>query len=256
MKSPDCSSCGACFTRMMRSWNSSWRWSALLRWFFCLVACLAAIPLANAQNLKLSPEQIELAKKATTDKVADFHVIIREAIKSSQQKDWTAVYNGTVELHVKGKPVVSFRCSTLPNDKPPAADPKKEYSLTLSTGTMKVPLKGERYYTWKRGLREDGIRPCLRLASEVPTVNVGTERDREKFISFLINGAEKGDFHFATNILVHAGFKDAWRGSAGCLTIHPDDAKKFFDAIPVDTVGTLSLFRGIEDEKTKTSHDY
>ena len=236
--------------------RDSFSWAPLLHWGFFLAATLTIVPFTNAQNLKLTPEQIQLAKKATTDIQADCHIIIRETVKSAQQKDWTAVYNATIELHVKGKPVVSFKGSTLPNDKPPTSDPKKIYSLTLSTGTMKVPLKGERFYTWKRGLREDGIRPCLRLAAEVPTVNVGTERDRDKFTSFLINGAEKGDFHFATNILVHAGSKENWRGSAGCLTIRPEDADAFFNAIPVDTVGTLSLFRGIEDDVTQTSHDY
>lgn len=32
---------------------------------------------------------------------------------------------------------------------------------------------------------------------------------------------------YATHIDIHSGFTTQWRGSAGCLTIHPDDWKKF-----------------------------
>jgi hypothetical protein len=197
----------------------------------------------------------ELAKASTTKTQASVHVIFREVVESKQQKDWTGVYNASVELYNGDKLIGTYRGSTLPNDKPPATSPAYEYSVVLSTGSLK-PVIGECFYTWTRTLRADGKSPCLRLAAKVPTLNVGTARDIDKFASFLKDRAIKGFFQYAENILVHGGFKTAWRGSAGCLTIHPDDTEKFFESILSDSQGTLSLYRGIHDASTQTSYDY
>jgi hypothetical protein len=197
----------------------------------------------------------ELAKAATTKTQASVHVIIREVIESKQQKDWTDIYNASVELYNGDKLIGTYRGSTLPNDKPPAASPAYEYSVVLSTGSLK-PVIGDCFYTWTRTLRADGKSPCLRLSVKVPTLNVGTARDIDKFASFLKDGAIKGYFQYAENILVHEGYKTTWRGSAGCLTIHPEDADGFFAAIPEKTNGTLSLFRGIHDDATQSSYNF
>jgi hypothetical protein len=202
----------------------------------------------------------ELVNKATTDAKAATHVVVTEVVESKHQQDWTSIYNATIEVFQAGVSKGKFRGSSLPNDKPRKDWPEYEYSVVISTGSLKSS-SDERYYTWVKGLRAEKDangkdRPCLRLNQKVPTINVGTARDRDKFIASIIHGAIKGDYHYAENILVHAGDKANWRGSAGCLTIHPDDAAAFFKLIPENARGTLALYRGLHDAETHKSYNY
>ena len=227
------------------------------------VLVMLASLFASSSTFAQAPPKIdaELSKKATTDKKQSYHVVFTEIVESKQQKDWTGVYNADVEVFKDGKSIGKFKGSTLPNDKPKKTDPAYEYSVVISTGSLKRALKQERFFSWKRGVREEkdkdgNDRPCLRLETKVPTLNVGTAREVDKLASKLINGAVVGNFNYATSILIHSGDKEFWRGSAGCLTIRPADAGNFFMLFPVGTTGTLSINRGIHDEETKMSYDY
>ena len=221
---------------------------------FILAALGLVAPILHAADTKPTIDP-NLAKEATVGSKAFVHVVFTEVLESKRQRDWTDTYNATVELLHGDKRVGQFRGSTLPNDRPPSESPKYEYSVVLSTGALK-PLLGDRFFRWEKTLRADGRAPCLRLAGKVPTLNVGTARDADKFVSFLVAGAIKGSFFYAENILVHSGHKERWRGSAGCLTIHPDDAAAFFAAIPDNAKGTLAVHRGLHDFATKTSYSY
>lgn len=37
----------------------------------------------------------------------------------------------------------------------------------------------------------------------------------------------------ANYIHIHWGYSKTWRGSAGCMTIHPDDWASFLSSVPV-----------------------
>jgi|GEM_PF-6914748 len=195
----------------------------------------------------------ELIKAATTDKPGAFHIVIRELITSKNQSDWTSKYNATVEVFKGKTKVATFAGSTLPNFKPGAGKPADwEYSVVMATCAFPAGLRN-RYYTW---IRESGKRDQLRLAAQVPTVNVGDERMPFKFLTRLISDSQKDAYRFATGVLVHSGSTADWRGSAGCLTIAPADAAAFFSLMPVGAVGTLELARGIEDESAQQSYCY
>lgn len=196
------------------------------------------------------------ADAATSKTKQMYHITFREKIDSANQQDWTGKYDAHVEVLKDGNSLYKCKGSTLPNDQPPKEDPNYKYSIVASTGYLKSKLNEVRYYTWEKGVRANRREPCLRLAAKVPTVNVGTARRIDKVASLIINGAEQGDFQYATEILIHSGFKTNWRGSAGCLTIEPDKATEFFGKIPDGTKGTLEILRGIEDKLKMISYDY
>jgi hypothetical protein len=89
-----------------------------------------------------------------------------------------------------------------------------------------------------------------------PTLNIGSERVPEKFLSLLSTREQQDLMQFAQGILVHSGQTANWRGSADCLTIRPADASSFFSKIPMGTEGTLEIARGIEDSSTSSSYSY
>jgi hypothetical protein len=192
-------------------------------------------------------------RQATTDKKAQYHVVFREIIDNKEQKDWTDVYNAIVEVYKDNKPLGTYRGSTLPNFKPGANKPSDwQYSVVMATCAF-PQNEANRFYTWQR---QSGSREILRLPPEVPTVNVGSERIPKTFLSILADQNVRDLFMYATGILVHSGQTAEWRGSAGCLTIHPDDAQKFFSQIPLGTNGTLELNRGIHDAQLAQSYCY
>lgn len=203
----------------------------------------------------------ELIKASTTAEQAPYHVIFTETIKSKEQRDWKDSYAAKVEVLKDGKSLGQFRASTLPNFLPGSGKPKDwKYAVVEATCSFPADLKG-RFYTWTRPKRADGKRPCLRLADQVPTVNLSSAREADitvgKILSMLGEESKAKRYdRYAEDILVHSGHKQDWRGSAGCLTIHPDDAEKFFSLIPENVKGTLELNRGIEDEDAKASYCY
>lgn len=199
-------------------------------------------------------------KAATTKDKRKFHVVFTETIKSKTPCEWNGAYNADVELFVEGEEKAkSFTGSTVPNAKPPKEKPDWKYSMVMSTKAFPDALRG-RYYTWTRGRRadkhlpEDERRPCLRLAEKVPTVEVAG--DSELMLKQLMEGIDGRSLQYATEILVHSGWSDEERGSAGCLTIEPKSAKEFFDAIPEGAEGTLEVVRGLEDPEAKKSRYY
>lgn len=207
------------------------------------------------------PTHRKLIEASTSKDKGFFHVVCTETITSKQQRDWKDSYAATVEVFKGGKSIGKFRGSTLPNFVPSKDRPKEwKYSVVQATCAFPTDLK-ERYYTWTRTKRADGKRPCLRLAKQVPTVNLSSVRAAEmtqkELLSMLGEESKASRYaQFAEQILVHSGQSQDWRGSAGCLTIHPDDADMFFALIGEGIDGTLALNRGIEDEKSQSSYCY
>ena len=219
------------------------------------------IMVATAHSDEGDDKHRELIEAATQKGKADVHIIFTQTIRSKEQKDWRDAYSATVEVFEKGKSIGKFRGSTLPNFMPGRGKPKDwKYSVVEATCAFPASHQG-RVYTWTRTLRADGKRPCLRLAPKVPTVAVSSERAADMILADLIDSivAESRAKHyvqFADNILVHSGHSQDWRGSAGCLTIHPDDSEKFFSLLKEGVKGTLEINRGFEDGSTKSSHCY
>ena len=206
-------------------------------------------------------DRADFIKRATAEsKSYKYHVIFREVIDSKEQSKWVGRYKAKVEIYVDGKLKKTFRGSTLPNHLPGKNKPKGwKYSVVQANGAFPADLR-KRQYKWKRGKRADKKRDCLRLAERVPTVGVGSERANEmkteELLNYIIKSNGDKKYAYAKNILVHSGFKTTWRGSAGCLTIHPDDAKAFFALIPLGVEGTLEVARGIHDKKKGMSYHY
>lgn len=203
----------------------------------------------------------ELIQASTSKEKGAFHVVFTETIKSKDQRDWKDAYAATVEVFKGDKSLGKFRASTLPNFLPGKGKPEDwKYAVVQATCAFPADLKS-RYYKWTRMKRVDGKRPCLRLAKEVPTVNISSLRVEEMSMSELLKrleGESKAQRYlkYAEDILVHSGKDQDWRGSAGCLTLHPDDAQRFFDLIPEGERGTLELNRVIEDEAALASYCY
>ncbi len=203
----------------------------------------------------------DLIEASTVKQKSEFHVVFEETIKSREQRDWKDAYSATVEVFRGEMPIGKFRASTLPNFIPSRGKPKDwKYAVVQATCAFPSDLKG-RSFTWTRTKRADGKRPCLRLAKEVPIVNLSSERAGKLTLSDLLamlKDESKANRYgrYAEDILVHSGQSQDWRGSAGCLTIHPDDADKLFELIPEGMKGTLELNRGIEDENAKASYCY
>lgn len=199
-----------------------------------------------------------LILSATTNLKANYHVVFREIIKSKHQPDWTNIYNASVELHI-GSDETDFKGSTLPNFLPGIGKPANwEYSVVMANCAFPTGLSN-RVYTWKRENGKDSSgnsRDILRLTKMVPTLNIGSERVPEKFLSLLSTREQQDLMQFAQDILVHSGQTASWRGSAGCLTIRPADASSFFGRIPMGAEGTLEIARGIEDSSTSSSYCY
>ncbi len=69
----------------------------------------------------------------------------------------------------------------------------------------------------------------------VPTINVNRSP---------LAGDNFG-LHQATEIHVHTGLSQTLRGSSGCLTIEPDEAKAFFDS-KISFYGTIHIMRPVQ----------
>jgi len=218
------------------------------------------VSLAAALGADAAGHRQLIASSTKTEK-GHIHLVFTETIKSKHQWQWKNSYSATVEVFKDGKSVGKYRGSTLPNFLPGRGKPQDwKYAVVQATCAFPNDLK-PRYYTWTRMKRADGIRPCLRLAKEVPTVNLSSARAEEMksadLLSMLREESTSGRYRkFAENILVHSGQDQDWRGSAGCLTIHPDDAGKFFGQISEGIDGTLELNRGIEDSEAMASYCY
>lgn len=213
-----------------------------------------------------------LVEASTTKQKEYFHVVFTEIIDTKVQGDWRDSYGAKVQVFKggqkvtflrDGKKIDTLRGSTLPNFRPGKDKPKGwTYSVVQATCAFPTDLQG-RFYTWartKRDAQHDGA-PCLRLTSKVPTVNIGSERANEMTLDELLlefgNESKSGRyFQYASNILIHSGHKMTWRGSAGCLTIHPDDAELLLFMCLEGVKGTLEVNRGIYDKSSSTSRCY
>lgn len=233
----------------------------------CCLALVAAVCRADGPAVENGNEHQSVIKGCTTDKKARVHVIFSETVKSKDQKAWDEGYEATVQLYVDGKLHKSYRGSTLPNSVPPSKKPDWwEYSLVQASCSFPRGLQ-DRYYTWtwsKRVSTEAAEKRCLRLAPHVPTVNVSSERlmelKRGQFVEYMTGKLDPLKYRYAKDILVHSGYGEDTRGSAGCLTIHPDDANAFLDAVQAalgsHTAGTLEVNRGLQDEVQMQSYCY
>lgn len=221
-----------------------------------LVAVLAVALTSRSAEVESTDE---LLRQATVANKGQAHVVFREKITSRQQSDWTGIYNAEVEVHLRGTngaPTIrTFRGSTLPNFKPAGSRSVDwQYSVVMATCAFPRDLMG-RVYSWKAGSRAKDGSPCLRLAGKVPTIGVGSER-RLEAVLLKLRASELSSMAFATDVLVHSGSTLDWRGSAGCLTIHPDDAEGFFEVLSGVGFGTLEVARGIEDATAGSSSCY
>ena len=176
----------------------------------------------------------DIIRAATVSAKGTAHIIFRETINSKNQADWTGVYNAQVEVQIQepGGTITTniFKGSTLPNFRPGKDKPADwQYSVVMANCAFPSDLQG-RYYSWQYSSRAKSNEPCLRLVSKVPTVAVGSERVPAVFLSFL-NQSQISHLQYAENILIHAGNKANWRGSAGCMTIDPADQERFFSLL-------------------------
>ncbi|GAB5398973.1 MAG: hypothetical protein Aureis2KO_05580 [Aureisphaera sp.] len=209
-------------------------------------------------NTLISQELTELQKNiisATTETKKSYHVVFQET--ADKKKD--SGYFAKVELFVNDNLVGTFRGSTFPNSTPSSNRPDDWiYTIVMSKSDMYQSVSEDRYYLWKREKRSNGD-ACLRFNQngKVPAINISSERfkndmdswDKQqyKLVYELLSELNVQDpnypFFYATTILIHKGFTQYIRGSAGCLTIHPDDEKNFFDLIPMNTQGTCEIIR-------------
>ena len=195
-------------------------------------------------------------KDATTTKKSDYHIVFTETTDTSKKAGYWAV----VEVYINNERKGTFRGSTFPNPSPTANRPKDwVYTIVMSKEDMRKSISEDRYFKWKREKRANKIDDCLRFNQngKVPAINISSERYKEdmdswdkfqyKLIYELLNKQGTQDFsfpyHYATTILIHKGYSDYSKGSAGCLTIHPKDQKKFFDLIPMGSIGTCEVIR-------------
>jgi hypothetical protein len=229
-----------------------------LRGAYLYLILMAAVVVLWAPCGDAQPSE-EIIRTATVPDKGMAHVVFRETISSKNQSDWTGVYKASVEVQIQ-KPdgtseTETFKGSTLPNFKPGKGKPDDwQYSVVMANCAFPSSLQG-RYYKWTFSKRAESDDPCLRLTSRVPTVAVGSERVPAVFLAFL-TPSQASNLQYADNILVHAGNKANWRGSAGCLTIDPTDQERFFSLLKDYPSGTLEIVRGIEDSAAGQSYCY
>jgi hypothetical protein len=114
-----------------------------------------------------------------------------------------------------------FRGSTWPNPFDPHYEEKK---LCDAYGCI-----DEGKYWWEYGGQAHNRLPGLNIAKNGPIVTIAPNPNQE-------------NRRFADHIDVHSGQSHGWRGSAGCLTIHPDDWIPFLNVVR-NREGVLHLQR-------------
>ena len=122
-----------------------------------------------------------------------------------------SVYNQLVQVFdATGLKIIEVKGSSEPN-------PFKPKTPTIK-GSAAYPYVKKGIYSITHGLHRG--KPALVLNSNayVPTTEVNP------------NYPEYGNN--ANYIHVHWGYSETWKGSAGCMTIHPDDWTKFLSSIP------------------------
>jgi len=180
-----------------------------------------------------------LVQKATTGtKSSAYHVVFSETIRVVDGKATAQLYGAQVEVFIFGKSKGKFKATTIPND-----GLGGKHSVIFPTSDFPGAVRG-RFYTWRKGMRAAPRQDqhCLRLSHKVPTISVSDARTLDKLAGFLSAGNLNGDFQYATSILVHKGGRTS-RNSAGCLTILPSDAPKFFGLFPEGATGTMEVRR-------------
>jgi len=74
--------------------------------------------------------------------------------------------------------------------------------------------------------RKFGRRLLINNGAAVQTLNPNNNHNRE---------------YYATGIYIHKGDSMTWRGSAGCLTVPPDFANRFFNIFGNNETGKLTI---------------
>ncbi|MGA2091800.1 MAG: hypothetical protein ABSH16_00130 [Sedimentisphaerales bacterium] len=81
--------------------------------------------------------------------------------------------------------------------------------------------------------RPDGHGWCIVLNDYGPVPTILPSRNAEHYGKFI-----------ATEVLVHKGYSPTWRGSAACITIHPDVYEALFALLSIDTELQVALIHG------------
>jgi len=129
---------------------------------------------------------------------------------------------------------------------------KAEVSIKLPTGTL---IKGIRGSTFPNPYKPKN--PEIKLDKAYGCIQTGEYRFEMypykghpalllnkggKIPTINANPNQNGN-HYATEIFIHKGWNEFWRGSAACLTIHPDDWDVFISYFDDNSIGTVIVER-------------
>lgn len=122
-------------------------------------------------------------------------------------------YNDKIAVVKNNDVIFHCQCSTCPNPYKPFTNPPIQWRdcyAWIACNTLKTP------YSWKCVVSPSKGR-CILVnnGGEVPTRYINKNRNAK----------------YAIGIMIHKGYSDTWRGSAGCITIPPlmwDDFIKLF----------------------------
>jgi hypothetical protein len=131
----------------------------------------------------------------------------------------SGAYEDLVIVHEDGKLLYTGDISTEPNPYQPA---------TAKVWTEVYARIAEGSYRWKLMTRHHTYGRCLLLngGGATPTLNPNINHSMG---------------YIATEIFIHRGDNDTWRGSRGCLTIPPSKADIFFNLFADNETGKLIL---------------
>jgi RHS repeat-associated protein len=124
-----------------------------------------------------------------------------------------STYGGTATVTTDHGTSVSVRASSHPN-------PNRDHP-TVTEGSHGATYSGT-------GHRQE--RPGVRLRDGAPVATTGPN-------------PRQNNQAVADGINVHCGASPTNRGSAGCITIHPDDCERFFEALNEGETGTVNISR-------------
>jgi len=130
-------------------------------------------------------------------------------------------YGDTVRIIDQATGLVQYTGNISTNPNPTAAAGK---ILWFKSYAQIAPGR----YTWRFVSNHPKYGRCI-LVNEgkaVPTTNTNAKHQNR---------------NIATEIFIHKGWKDTWRGSAGCFTVPPREAERFFSFFKEGETGTLIL---------------
>lgn len=122
--------------------------------------------------------------------------------------------------------VHSFRGSTWPNP----FKPKPPYDLKLSEAYAAI-AEGEYHFKYSNTAHNGKPGIDIDNNGKIPTICPNPNQDGKSF---------------ADHVDAHSGQNSTWRGSAACLTIHPDDYAAFCSVFKEGDKGILEIEREIK----------